>query len=266
MVNVSVEDVGAKHHIEESSSCTKNDGTEGWSVNINASALDNGAITIKAQQSANGLVGQSQVTAVKDTVLPTVAISQFPLVNAQNVTAVTLTGTCSEDKLPIGLSITDIGKQIALANYIACNNGSWAVTKDLSGLSDGLLEAIATQTDEAGNQGISNQAQSVKDVMSGSLTIDSFPAVTDQNQTAVTIIGTCTEAKYPIQVSVADWSNPNKLESDKGVECVGGRWQVIKNLLALQDGPIYATATQTDGTGNTITATAVSVKDTTNTE
>ena len=192
------------------------------------------------------------------------AITQFPLVNVYNVTSVLIAGTCSEDKLAVSLVVTDSAAKTSIPiPNIVCTSGVWFKHKDLSTLPDGFLIATATHTDQAGNTGTSPQAQSVKDTTLPDLAITSFPKVTSANQNAVILSGTCTKDKYSIEVSVADWSNPESAILNKGITCLDGLWQTTpQNLSSLSDGLLNATATQVDGVGNVITATATSTKNT----
>ena len=100
-------------------------------------------------------LGLSKAIAI-DTVAPTVSISSFPIVNNANQNTVTVSGACTENGLPVSLTI---GSATATPT---CSSGAWSTVVDLHGLVDGTLTANIFQTDIALNTG-SNSLTSTKD-------------------------------------------------------------------------------------------------------
>lgn len=106
-------------------------------------SVDNSSTKTSTQESA--CVGGASV--LHDNLPPNVAITSpaaNSFVNLNNVTALTLSGTCSEEGQVVSLN----GSYGATS---PCVNGTWSVTLNLNLLVDGPLQWSFTQTDLAGN-------------------------------------------------------------------------------------------------------------------
>lgn len=82
-------------------------------------------------------------------------------------------------------------------------------------------------------------------------TVTSFPAVNQDNQTAVTLTGTCTNGiADAIDFMIADGyvPTPHVLAT---VPCTAGEWSTTQDLSGLADKTLTATVTQSNVAGNT---------------
>ncbi|MGE8494367.1 beta strand repeat-containing protein [Comamonas sp.] len=117
---------------------------------LNVSGLQDGTVTVTAQQTVGALVGSANVQVNKGTgvATPVVTITSAPAITAANASAYSVSGTCS-----VGGSNVDV--QVGSVSATApCMGGLWATEgMDVSGLADGAVAVTASQTDQAGNTG-----------------------------------------------------------------------------------------------------------------
>ncbi len=209
-----------------------------WAISpIDVTALPDGPVSVSVSLTAGGQTGTGGFATSKDVegVTPAVAITSAPAITAANQTAYTVSGTCSVN----GSNVTVlIGSIPATA---LCNGGIWATQAiDVSGLSDGPVSVTVSQTagGETGTGGFITSKDSAG--AKPSVAISSAPAITQANQTAYSVSGTCT----------ADGSNVAVLIGSLSVSatCNGGIWATPPvDVSGLPDGPITVTASQTAG-------------------
>ena len=107
-----------------------------WSVyNSELSSLaDSTALSITADHSNSAALAAPQATTnvIKDTLSPTVTISQANEINQSNETSYQMTGTCSENGRDVHISLGSL-------NYtVSCSGGAWSSGfQDVSVLGDG---------------------------------------------------------------------------------------------------------------------------------
>jgi hypothetical protein len=117
-----------------------------WNTNVNLSS-SSGSAALTATQS--DLAGNSSSVTNSVTITPVVNIqSASSTINRANVTAFSLSGTCSVLGQPVSLSSG------AFSSTASCSNGgSWSATVDLSALADGSLVITASQSNSSGTTG-----------------------------------------------------------------------------------------------------------------
>ncbi|TNG91738.1 hypothetical protein FHQ28_11045, partial [Pasteurellaceae bacterium USgator11] len=133
-----------------------NDGT--WTATVPAAdvaALAQGdqAVTANVSDKAGNPATEGTANVVVDTVVPTLTVDVADAINADNVSAVPVSGTSD---LPNGsevtVTLTDAeGNTVTVTATVT--DGKYETTVDASGLKDGAITATAssTATDEAGN-------------------------------------------------------------------------------------------------------------------
>ncbi len=205
-----------------------------YSATVNLSSGDGVKNVTVAQTDAIGNSGSDNRNFVLDTTAP---ILTYTAPNAGTVaqTGVTVTGTC-ETGLQVSLSggIT--------ATTTGCNNGQFSSPVTFSG-GDGTKNVIASQTDAAGNMGSVNR-DFIRDTTAPSITIVS-PAAGTATRSAIDVAGTC-ETGLTVTMGGA-------IATPVSVNCAGGQFAATVTL-ASPDGSKIVSASQTDGIGNTGTA------------
>ncbi len=121
-----------------------------FSTSMNLSSLPQGQITLVARQADSAQNQSLEARSItKDSVLPALTFSaptQNPfIVNAENVSAVTLAGTCSEPSQAVAIS----GAVTATANCAA--NNTWSVTTSFANVAVGAGTVTASHSDNAQN-------------------------------------------------------------------------------------------------------------------
>ncbi|MCD2165800.1 hypothetical protein [Comamonas koreensis] len=220
--------------------------TEGMDV----SGLADGPVAVTATQVAGGQTGTGSFATSKDTagVAPVVAITSAPVITAANQSAYSVSGNCSAD----GAAVTVLIGSIPASAQ--CNAGIWASSGvDVSGLPDGAVTIMASQT--AGAQTGSGSLVTTKDSAGASpaVAITSAPAITAANQSAYTVSGTCSADGGNVAVLVGSVS--------ASAVCTGGIWaSPAMDVSGLADGPVSVSVSLTAG-GQTGTGGFVTSKD-----
>lgn len=243
-VTVSVGGVGA------TPSCT----TGSWSTSVNVSALsDSATVTVTANHSdvAGNAATQASTTVVKDTAIPTVAITSSPSINNANKTLYNISGTCSEGTRAVSVSVGGVSATPT------CSGGTWSSTLDVSGISDSAsVSATADHTDAAGNSATQATASILKDTVNPTVALDPPATINSANKAIYPVSGTCSENTRTVSISVGGVSG--------SATCTGLAFSTTVNVTAVGDGAsISITADHTDAAGNTATqASRTTAKDT----
>lgn len=130
-----------------------------------------------------------------DNLLPSLAISSpaaSSYVNLSNVSATTLSGSCSEE----GKAVILNGSYGATSN---CASGAWAVTMNLNLLAEGPLHWTASQTDAAGNTASTADFSLTKDTTpptSNSLSIQGGATTTNTLNVTLTMASSGASEMY----------------------------------------------------------------------
>lgn len=225
-----------------------------WSVNLNVTAVsDNGSVAVTADHSdsvGNNAV-QATTTVLKDTVLPTVAITSSPAINNANKSSYTVSGTCSENSRTVSVNVSGVSATPT------CSGLAWSATVDASGVADGASRTItADHTDLAGNSAVQASVNVAKDTVIPTVSITTYPVINNNNKASYTVSGACSENSRVVSVSVGGvTASPT---------CTSLAWSATLNVTSLADsGSVSITADHTDAAGNPATqATRSVVKDT----
>lgn len=226
-----------------------------WSTTVNVTAVgDNASVTITADHTdaSGNSAAQASVSVLKDTVIPTVAITSSPVINNANQAAYTVSGTCSENTRTVTVSVGGVG------STPTCSAGAWSATVNVTAVADsGSVSITANHTDLAGNA--ANQASTtvVKDANLPTVAISSSPVINNANKAAYTVTGTCSENTRTVTVNIGGVSATPT--------CSAGAWSTgaIDVSAVADSGTVAITANHSDVNGNNATqASASVVKDT----
>lgn len=228
--------------------------TLAWTTTLNVtSLLDNSSISITADHddAVGNDANQATASVLKDTVIPTVAITSSPVINNANKAAYTVAGTCSENGRNVTVNVGGVG------GTPVCSAGTWSATLSVTGVSDGASVAItANHTDLAANAAVQASTTVVKDTSNPTVAITSSPVINNTNKAAYTVSGTCSENTRTVAVSVGGVAgNPT---------CTSSAWTTTLDVTLVADNATVAiTADHSDVSGNSATqATASVLKDT----
>jgi hypothetical protein len=227
-----------------------------WSTSLNLTGVtDGGSIAITADHSdaVGNNANQATSTALKDTVIPTVAITSSPVIYNGNKAAYTVAGTCSENTRTVSVSVGGV------SSTPTCTALAWSATVNVTAVTDSATIAItANHTDLAGNAATQASTSVVKDTANPTVAITSSPVINNANKASYTVSGTCSENTRTVSVSVGGVSGTPT--------CTTGTWSSTLNVSGVADsGSVSITADHSDVNGNTATqATASVVKDSSN--
>jgi hypothetical protein len=158
-------------------------------------------VAAAAQDTAANQSGVSNdITIVYDTVAPTLAIAvptAGAFVNAANVAAFPVSGTCSENGQNVNLAVG------AVTKAAACSANAFSTTMDLSSLADGPLSLTANLSDLATNAAPVQTVAITKDVSAPTATLSGVPASPSNTTTLnITVAGAGVTA-YRFKVGAA---------------------------------------------------------------
>jgi rRNA maturation protein Nop10 len=225
-----------------------------WSTSVDVTGVsDSATVTVTANHAdaSGNNATQASTTVVKDTAIPTVAISSSPAINNTNRTAYTVSGTCSENGRAVSVNVGGV------TGSPSCTTLTWTTTLNVTGVSDGVSVSVtANHSDAAGNAATTASTTVVKDTVIPTVAITAPVAINNTNKAAYPISGTCSENTRTVTVIVGGVSGTPT--------CTTGAWSTSLNLTAVGDGgSIAITADHTDAVGNNATqATATTAKDT----
>lgn len=232
--NVNVEDANATTY-----SWAKVSGA-GQALFSDAAALDTliefdaeGSYEIKLTATdAAGNVSEKTMSVEWDVTAPTVSINTF-VVNIANKTAVSLSGTCSEN----GRTITLGGSIASTAN---CAAGTWAKTLDFSAVADGPISLTADLDDVAGHNAAQEVIHTFKDIIAPTVSLDPI-SINQMNASAVPLSGSCSENGKAVTIGGA---------VNGSATCSAGTWTASLDYSGQPDGNVAITVNTADGVGN----------------
>ncbi len=204
---------------------------------LNVSGLQDGTVTVTAQQTVGALVGAANVQVNKSTgvATPVVTITSAPVITAANAPAYSVSGTCSVNGSNVQVQVGSVSATAP------CNGGLWATAgMDVSGLADGPVAVTATQV--AGGQTGTGSFATSKDTagVAPVVAITSAPVITAANQSAYTVSGTCSADGANVDVLIGGLT--------ASAVCNSGIWATAAiDVSGLADGPVSVSASQTVG-------------------
>lgn len=221
-----------------------------WTTTLNVTAVvDNASVSITADHSDVNGNNATQATAsvLKDTGVPTVAITSSTVINNTNRTAYTVTGTCSENARVVTVNIG------AVSGTPTCTTGAWTSTLDVTSVADNAsLNITANHSDAAGNAATQATQAVLKDTVNPTVAISSSPNINSGNAAAYPISGTCSENARTVSVNVGGvTASPT---------CTGSAWSASMNVTGVADsGSVAVTANHSDAAGNNATQASATV-------
>ena len=230
-------------------------GNDTWATTVNASTFSEGslAITVSHQDDVGNEQSHSQ-TVTKDTVVPTTLIfSSGPLsvINLGNVSAYSLSGTCSEGDRVITLALTDSAEKTASpSETITCpsSGGNWSAQIDASSLADGNVTASAQYSDVAGNVKVAAPQTVVKNMQLPTASISaSVPNILAATQASYSVSGTCSENGQSVTVTLS--GGGQMVSPSATVSCNAQQWTASFNATALSEGNVEISATTQNSLG-----------------
>ncbi len=226
-------------------------GSGTWTASLNFSAAAEGSVSVTATHSdiAGNAITDSRIF-IKDTSAPVLAITSpaaNSYVNAVNVSAFAINGTCSENSRNVVIT----GDSSAT---FTCTSGTWSGSLSFSAAPQGNLNISVTQNDTAGNVSTITRAF-IKDTVLPTLAISSptnGSYINASNVSSYTLNGTCSENGQTINLTGAATSTTS---------CSAGTWTKTLDLSAVSDGAISFTVTIADVAGNSVSSTVNLTKD-----
>lgn len=231
--------------ISGSTSCSSG----AWTVSgLDVSSLSNGSVTILADHvdavgnnatQASDAVNKSSASVALDTPLADI--------NLANITAYTVTGTCSENGVAVDVNIGSVNESIN------CSSGVFSTSAlDVSSLSDGSSISVTADHSDA------PQASSsvIKDTLAPTVAINAPAVVNIANVASYSLTGTCNENGAQVDLIVGSINTTST--------CSSGTWSKVLDMSSVGDNSNLAiSADLQDAVGNSATqATANTAKDT----
>lgn len=175
------------------------------------------------------------------------------VVNAAGMSAVALTGSCSEEGRDVTLQSSPVGA----LGVATCLNQTWSTTLDLSSLSDGAVTISADLSSERGGAAETALLSLTLHATPPTITLSS-PAngsyANSANESSFSVGGACSAEGQTVTLGG---------DASGTALCSGGAWSVALDLSALAEGPVSIAADLTDADGNPATqATGSYTKDT----
>ncbi len=174
-----------------------------WSTSLDLSSIAQGSFSFNVIH--DDLAGNSTTTTttfIKDTVAPTLAITSPAIgsaINIANVSAITVTGTCSENTQTVTFSGSAAGTA-------TCASGSFSKVLNFSGATQGTVNLTATISDLAGNN-TSSSRNFVKDTVAPTITVTTLLGdINNSNYKTYALKGSCSEEGVAVVIS-ADGSS-----------------------------------------------------------
>lgn len=219
---------------------------------IDLSEAAQGTITVQVRQTDafQNLSSLSQTT-IKDTILPELGLSTPTSINQSNQTNYTISGSCGASGRPV------TAQSGAISYSTICMGGAFTfANKDLSSLSDGIVNWVFETSDDVGNTTTLNETI-LKDTLVPIVSLDPAPSVTPSNVGSYSISGTCSEATQAVIIQISSLNLT--------VVCSTGSFSKSGiDLSSLADGALTIQVGQSDIAGNSAISVTQSIsKDTT---
>ena len=220
---------------------------------LDTTDLDDGQVSVTATMvDAVGNSGTSQTSITKDTMTRAIAIGALKVIDAKNKATYTVSGTCSPH--PGNVTVTLVSGQ-TVTQTLACESRTWQTGAfNVSSLTDGNV--VVSATFGAGADQVQAAGKTViKDTVVPTITItDNLSAINLANQGSYTVSGTCDDNSATVTVSVGGLAA-------RTATCNGTVWGLSDyDATAVTASTASLTASIADQSGNSRTATAVTVK------
>ncbi len=216
-----------------------------WSINLDFTSASDGTVTIYADHSdiAGNPAAQDTRNFTKTTGVPGLAITN-PLagsfVNAGNVTAFAVSGTCSEN----GQNVVITGDA---STTVVCAAGAWSANLNFTAAAQGAVTIYADHQSAAMNPAAQVSRSFTKDTVAPTVLVTSPAAnsiINIASQNSYTVSGTCSENTRTISITG---------DATGSATCTGLAWSVALNFGSAAAGTVTITAAHTDAAGNAAT-------------
>lgn len=223
---------------------------------IDVTALSESTHALVAELSDGANTGTSSpVNVIKDVSAPSVALGALSPINSTNVTAYSVSGTCTENGRSVSVSVG------ALANSATCLGGTFSLSNwDVSAVPDsGSVAVTADHSDLAGNPATQATATIVKDLTGPTLAITApltgaYVNIA-ANTSAFGVSGTCSENGRTVAIEIDGAPAP----SPSGFVCDGVNFSGSIDVTSLAETDLDIVATITDLGGNAASSAVVTV-------
>jgi uncharacterized protein with LGFP repeats/methionine-rich copper-binding protein CopC len=266
LVSVSIDDTDAA--TPAVTRTAQADSAGAWQITgIDVSGLRDGTLTTSATaRDAVGNTGPASTATVRKDATPPGAptLGDLPTITAANAKAFPVRGT-AEPASTVAVTVTEAvnaGRKVA-GTTVAQTDGSWSLTLDVSGLSDGPIRLTANATDADGNTGPSAARDLSKDTTPPAQpTLVTPAAVNTTNSAAAPFSGTTSPGAL-VRLSVDDTNASTAPVTATRTAANDGAWSASLDLRGLTDGTLTVSALAEDAVGNRSAATSAKVvKDT----
>ncbi|HYC36973.1 MAG TPA: DUF4214 domain-containing protein [Usitatibacter sp.] len=221
------------------------------------SALNQGAVSLAASiADAAGNTTSITESTSKDTLGPSLTIGTLDAITNANKLAYAFAGNCESGGGAVSYTLTATALVTGAA---ACNAGGYAITGiDVTALLDGTVSFQVTQADALGNTS-TTPGSVAKDTQNPSVTIDLPATIAAANAAGYGISGTCSETGATVSVSIGS------VNGNAACGAAGPGFFQVSGLVvsSLADGNVAISASLRDTAGNSGSANAIAVKDTT---
>ena len=224
-----------------------------WVANV-TSPLSEGAFSVSASVTVNGITGDATAQGLVDITPPTVSIDA--LADTTDITPL-ISGQASG--LAIGsvvtLQVTDsAGNTQSLAAVVGAN-GNWSVEVE-TGLAEGTYTVEATVADTAGNTA-SDTTTGVVDLTAPTISID---PISDTNDVTPILSGQTVGVPTGSQVTLVITDSAGSSQTIQAVTLADGSWSV-EVTASLAEGGFNVEASVVDNAGNIASDTTAGVVD-----
>ena len=213
-----------------------------WQKNVNLTSEAEGNISVNiTHQDALGNGTTITATLSKDSIAPTLTITLPVGMNSANQKNYPIAGTCNDESAQITVTIQ--GQSGSLSS--ACGSSAWTVSEDFTSLADNNAISITASIQDTHGNTTTKRALFSKDATPPEVTINTLAELTDANQAAFPLTGSCNENTGKVVVSANGTVVP-------GIQptCASSGWTTRIDLSTL-GGDITIRAHQVDSAGNT---------------
>ncbi len=221
---------------------------------VDVTSLFDGDVTVSVAtvDSAGNSSNFSDVTIQKDVVSPTVTLSSPSIINASNVNAYSVSGTCDVESQVVNVTIGN------LSFSPTCSSSSWTTGNvNVQSLSDsGGVSISVNMNDAVGNSALAASGSVVKDTVIPTITLTSSDNINLANQSLYSLSGSCSEEGRAVRVDIGGVF--------RNLTCSSLSFATgIVDLSALSEGKIDINISTTDTNGNSSSFSTVTInKDT----
>ena len=229
---------------------------DAWEVTgLNVSSLTGESVMITAD--VRDAVGNPAVQLtqpiLRDTVPPSVSVTNAPDINNANKDDYTISGSCDEVGKTVSVSIGS-----GFTRDTTCTDSGWSlslVLTDTTDIEEGLVLAVVIVLyDDARNEGRDDDDSITKDIQAPTASITTAPSInlaTDQSD--YPIEGDCSEEGNDIVVTLRDSESGSVTKTVPCGNKASGEWEATVDVTGLAEGSVTIALEHEDDVGNAAT-------------